>query len=362
MNILCDLHHFDLYHSFELLFNPMGHRVFRPIGREWQDEGFWGLAHHPLVVDGYLSCQDGHCESSLSAHTEFTDPSWARYGFELLRVGSIINDGNGYFRVLDKSKGTYQNAITLSAFRSHKFDIIISSVPQHFPLFEKLRALYQPQAKHIFHMGPGNMEWEVPNGARNVMWHTSPRDYPDALHYVEYCQPFSLDTFKYKSPINHQTIWSYVHFPQSEDLMREVAHLAPELQLGFKARTLGPVSDIIVSTQELAQHIANSAFTWHYKPGGESYGHIIHNTYACGRPAIVNLRDYADKKAGLLLEDLVTCIDINRPVRDIAYHLRKLSDPVSHKQFCEKAYERFCDVVNFDNDRRLVEKFLGDLR
>lgn len=362
MKVLADLHHFDLYHSFQIIFDKLGWALYRPIGGDWLYEDFWALSQHQPVVDCYLSREKGGAQKVMSQFPVLDNPEWARYGIEMLRIGDVWDLGAGLFRVEDLSKGTYQNACTLDAFKSLKFDIIISSLPQHFSLFENLRKKYAPQAKHIYHMGPGNVEWEVPEGAQNLLLHTPPKGEYLNRNYCFYRQPFDLNIFSFTEPFDKRYITSYVHFPESEAIMNQVATYVSSCNFNFVGKTLGPTKDVIIKTFDLAEKIKNSAFTWHIKPGGESYGHIIHNTFACGRPPIVNTRDYKDKMAGALMEDMVTCICSRRTPYEIAKCIDQVLEGDKHKEMCKKAHERFCDVVDFDKEQKDIEAFLGRLQ
>jgi hypothetical protein len=363
MKILADLHHFDLYYSFHLLFEKrLGHTLYRPIGPEWSNSGFWKLSEIPIVRDGFLSPISGKAKSLLKPYQEeaILDPSWARYGIELSRVGEIFSIENGIYSIQDRSKNSFsQRGITFQAARRLGFDAIISSVPQHFYTFEEYRNQYHPKAFHIMHMGPGNLEWQLPSFAKNVMLHSLPTSYslPKDLNYVLYHQEFDLDTFSYSSPSSSRKIFSYVHFPESEKLWSSIG-LNVDFQ--FIGKTLGPLKDVIVSSKDLSQKIKESSFTWHIKPGGESYGHILHNSLACGRPLIINLDDFKNCKTIELLIDGETCLNTNCKIESLRDKIEHFLIPKFHQKMCLYCYEKFCSIVDFEKDAQLVEDFLKE--
>jgi len=157
---------------FQLLFEGrLGYKLHRPIGRDWANKGFWGLAKlDGPVATAYLSTDSGQAQEVLKPFWNSRPVEWARFAMEMMRLGPISRIEEGLYQVSDLSKpGVFQQAITLDRFKEEKYDAIISSVPQHWEPFEELRKRYQPQAKHIFHMGPGNVKWEVPKDCKNLI-------------------------------------------------------------------------------------------------------------------------------------------------------------------------------------------------
>lgn len=44
MRVLADYHHHDLFESLAILFEDrLGWELYRPIGMEWFDEGYWNF-------------------------------------------------------------------------------------------------------------------------------------------------------------------------------------------------------------------------------------------------------------------------------------------------------------------------------
>lgn len=357
MKIFSDLHHFDLYYSMQLLFeNRLGHELYRPIGLGWKVNNFWDIQKDPEFIECLLSESDGRCAEILSKYKTLLGKEWAVFSLHLPRIGKIQDCDYGHYTVLDKSKNIIQKAISLEAFKNMKFDIIISSLPQHFALFENLRKKYQPQAKHIFQMAA--IGWPLPVGTKNAMLNTTPTSSLDGINHVYYRQEFDTSVFSYTAPLNSKVIRSYVHFPVTERLWTDM-----NLPWNFKfvGKTLGQLSDVVVDSRDLAKEIRNSGFTLHIKPGGESYGHILHNSYAMGRPVIINCNDFNNTMGqNLLTGD--TCIDASKYLpHQISDILNEIVNTDKHNMMCEKAYDRFKSVVSFDDDAIKVNQFLERL-
>ena len=115
-------------------------------------------------------------------------------------------------------------------------------------------------------------------------------------------------------------------------------------------------------TLEVARAIQKSQFIWHVKAGGDGYGHVLFNSYACGRPAIVKKSYYSGKLGEKLLIDGETCIDIdgldNQQIIDkINYH----SQVEVYNKMSTRAYQNFKANVDFDADADKIAEFLERL-
>jgi len=361
MKILTDLHHFDLFHSFFLLFEKrLGIELYRPIGMGWKDEGYWDVYAESPVTECYLSTTDGEAESLLSELPPLGDTGWARYLVEMLRVGPVTLGETGIYRIEDKSKhwAPLQRGITLGLFRQTKFDFVLSSMPQHYEPFKRLAK--EQGCPHIVHLGGVGSDgpWTPPSGAKNVMLHSPPRGGMPDINWVSYHQEFDLDVFC-PTPIEHpKNVVSWVHFPDSMELMGEVACSLPDdWTFTSMGNFRGPQAGVIADTGLLATMIKASGWTWHIKPGGESYGHIIHNSFACGRPIITNLNDLRGNISCALLEHGKTCIDVSSStkdevVKDLIYYTER------YQEIHTNVIERFNDVVDFESESHTIKEFL----
>jgi hypothetical protein len=348
VKVLADFHHQDLYYSLQLLFEKrLGWELYRPIGLEWYHEGYWAIYPHISTAQQYLALDQ---------------PNVIDINGKSLSEACLLNKNyryeDGIYYVQDTSKDKIHRAITLEKFKNMKFDILLSSMPPHIRPFNKLIQLYQPQAKHIFQIG--NPGWWT-NEVKNVMCGTTARAYPPSTNLVQYHQEFDLSVFQYKSPTVIKKVNSYIHYMDQIQLFNNYKTQLTDWEFtnygaGF------PVC--IHKTEELAKTMQESGFTWHIKPLGDGFGHTIHDTYACGRPAIINTNHYRNMVASALLEDGVTCIDIGkRPIWETITILQGLAkDPDAHMKLCEQVYRRFTEVVNFDAEEIKIRKFLEDLR
>jgi len=348
MKVLCDLHHTDLYYSLQLLFEKrMGFEMYRPIGLEWQQEGFWHVFDHPATALQFLGT-DQATNRPVGINGPFPD-------HELLNKNYRIEDGIYY--VTSPTEGKLQRAVTLPKFKEMDFDILISSIPAHIQPFNQLISQFQPKAKHIFQVG--NI-WGRQSGVQNILASTAPFNTPPTVNTVFYHQEFDLDVYKYIPPITSTVVNSYIHYMSELDLLGQYNSLLNSLD--FTTYGAG-MDDVLHGSQYVADAMASAGWTWHVKPGGDGYGHILHNSYACGRPAIIKENHYAGQIGSLLLEDGVTCVDISkRSVYENVALLRQLSRPEAHQAMCERVYKRFKQVVDFDTEEVKLKKFLEDLK
>jgi glycosyltransferase involved in cell wall biosynthesis len=156
-----------------------------------------------------------------------------------------------------------------------------------------------------------------------------------------------------------------VHYPETEELMKKVSCCLPQrYKFDFIGKTLGPIRDMIVCSEEMAHTLRTSSFTWIWKPGGEGYGHILHNSFAVGTPVIISISQYKDYIGADLLTDGETCIDLDgRSAKEIAEKIKYFTDtPGEMRKMRERVYQRFTEVVNFDREFTQIQKFLGELQ
>lgn len=334
MRVLADYHHEDLFYSLQLLFEKrLDWELYRPIGLEWYTEGYWNIYPHPDTARQFLATD----QATNRPNNIFAQPLQDTH---LLNKSYVIEDGIYY---VTPNKGMLQRGITLEKFRNTRFDILVSSIPSHIDPFNRLIAQYQPHAKHIFQIGNA---WTNIQGVGNLLSSTTPFQVSAGINSCFYHQEFDTTLFHYIPPTNHTTINSYIHYMQRKDLMDVYATHLPEMH--FTAYGAG-MDSCLSKLDALATAMTNSSFTWHYKPEGDGFGHIIHNTYACGRPAIIAGNFYDGKIASALLEHNKTCIDLSKlNTADCIKLIRQNALPDRHARMCEEAYKRFSDVVNFD--------------
>lgn len=352
IKVFADFHHQDLYNSLILLFEKrLGYKLYRPIGTDWYKEGYWRIFDHPDTANQFLGLY-------LTSTIEEIKKKYPGIFIADLNENAQEVEAGTYLIPDVTKKNLLHNGITLEAFKNTKFDIIISSVPQHIPLYNKLIDLYQPQAKHIFQVGNA---WGYQTGVKNILVSSAPFPVPLDINVCFYHQEFDLSTFKYVQPQeNINTVCSYIHWMKRKDLFDQYAGYFS----GWNWKAYGAGFDSnILETEKIAEQMINSSFTWQYKPEGDGFGHAIFSSYACGRPALIYGSHYQNKLASHLLEDLVTCIDLERrSLQDNVDLIKKMSQPEEHRAFCNKAHFRFVSHVNFDYEEERIRSFLSNLR
>lgn len=348
MRVLADFHHQSLYHSlYMLLEQRLGWELYRPIGTEWHKEGYWAIYNHPHTVAQFLGIHQG------------TDMPMDVHGVHLPeheRKNLNYTIENGIYYVQDVTYKTIHRAITLSKFKEMKFDVLLASIPQHIAPYNKLADTFQPGAKTVFQVGNC---WGKQAAARNILSSTAPCD-TGGIHTVFYHQEFDTNLFCYTEPEFHNVVHSYVHYMKRPELFGQVAQQLP----GWKMTTYGAgMTDNLIQIFDMAAAMKRSAFTWHFKPEGDGFGHSIHNSFACGRPVVVWKSHYRRKLADQLMIDGVTCINADgKSPQQIAEQLLYWSQPERHRQMCQAAYQRFREVVDFDAEFAQVQTFLQNLR
>lgn len=325
----------------------MGAEVYRPIGREWYDQGFWKVYDHPATVEQFLGIGGNTPDGSakLNEVTEHPDPE--------------------IYHCQDIDSGYYNKAITLKGFLERPFDIVIASIPHHVEPFKKLCALHPNKPKLIFQIGNA---WTVEAAmAPNIMASAIIHDVPPEINFISYHQEFDTNIFSPEFNYPEQNIYSFVncfdiapHFSADWQLFTQV-----EKQLSkwnFKVYGGQCRDGVANGAKEVAAKMKEARFIWHTKNGGDGYGHVIHNVPAVGRPLIVKKQYYVDKLAEPLLVDGQTCICIdNLDCQQIVDKINYYSEPARYEQMCRAAFYNFKKVVDFEREQKIVEEFIQKL-
>lgn len=351
MKILCDFHHQDLFYSLQLLFEKrLGFELYRPIGLEWFHEGYWNVFPHIDTAKQYLSLD----QAIQELKTEDGEP-WP----ESHKLNKFYREEDGIYYVKDMSKGgILQRAIRLDKFKEMKFNILLSSIPQHIGPFNKLVQLYQPQAKHIFQVGNA---WGELSGVQNILASAAPFHVSPGINTCFYHQEFDLDTYRYDQPDpSIKKIRSFIHYMRQMDLHQRFKQLLPE----FEFITHGAGMDSCFSAaNDIAIAYQDTTFAWHVKPEGDGFGYGAHCPFACGRPLITVKQHYRGKLAEALMLDKETCIDIGcRSIEESVRLIRHFAQPEEHKAMCQRAYDRFKEVVDYDKEEQTIRQFLENLK
>lgn len=351
LRVFADLHHAELYYSLQLLFEKrLGAELYRPIGLDWWHQGYWKVFPHIDTAKQFLGL-DQAINIPKDVHGNPLPTS--------ARVNQFYTFEDGIYYVTDVTKGKVNRGVTLDKFKEMKFDILISSIPDHIPQWNRLISEYQPNAKHVFQVGNA---WGYQGGVKNILSSTAEFTVPQGINACFYHQEFDLDTFRYSDPTpNRRRVTSYIHYMRNKDLMNGVA----EMNKDWEFRSYGAgMEDSIMETAKLADSIRDSTFVWHYKPEGDGYGHVIHNAFATGRPPIVWGSHYKTKLASQLMVHGETCLDVEKLGSTLALlgAISRYSEPDRHLEMCQKAHSRFKQVVDFDAQEQRVRKFIEELR
>jgi len=131
----------------------------------------------------------------------------------------------------------------------------------------------------------------------------------------------------------------------------------------FKMFGINGDDGFIQDIQKLGEEMRKSSFIFHVKSHGEGFGHIIHNTYAVGRPVITIKRYYQGKMAERFLTDGYSCIDIDdlspeKAIEKIRYYSRP-DQLLSMSQNARVLFEKY---VDFEKDSERLKEFLKNLK
>lgn len=337
MRVFVDFHHSSLLRSLVLLFeNRLGLELYRPIGMDWYKAGFWGINDQEDTAKQFLDLEQ-------AIPKDGTPP------LNLIAAG---NHADGIYMVLDPGGISAHKACTFDYFINNQFDYVIASIPAHVEMFKHLIAKYQRNAKLIIQMGNN---WHIENyTGHNVMASIAPQTAPD-VNAIYYHQEFDLKIFHRVPCLPTKRIHSYVNLIQKTGIgwtdYKQLKRLMDSQGFTFSAYGGQCPDGNMTGPLELAHSMALAQFIFHVKPGGDGFGHIIHNAYAVGRPIITRPSHYK----GQLAEQLLvpgTFIDLDRygpgEIKNIITRLTH--DERGLMQMGDRAAERFREVVNYNQE------------
>lgn len=345
MKIFTDLHHGDLYFSLHLLFEKrLGHKLYRPIGLEWFNAGYW------LIAAPYGNRQD--------TINQFLDINQRGYdAYNNLNGNHYIEDDIYYIH--EPGHNYYQKAITLKQFKNMEFDIIMPTYPGHDKPFENLRDRFQSKAKMIMQMGNIKQRTHITN-----VLHSCAYDRPQAhQHCLRYHQEIDPNHFYYIKP-NEKTrnIYSVVNCaPYLQEYNKFKSHIT---DANWKYYGAGSPDGALAGAKKVGEKMREANVAWHLKPHG-GVGHSTKGWFATGRPIVTNMSQH--RKAGgdamKLFVPGVTCVDLDSgSVHENEQKIKTLLEPDINQEWSERVYDRFKQVINYDADEERVKKFLENLR
>jgi hypothetical protein len=339
MNILIDFHHSSLWYSLKLLLEDrLGHKIFRPVGLEWQEKGYWN----------YTSNNDKYVAQQFLVG----------FSHELV-IGQKHDD---YIEIEELFHGYTQKGLTFDQFLKMDIDIVIPTVKNHEELFAKLIADHKPNAKLI--RQEGNNDFTINEICKNVMSSVPPNGIkiPEGTNIVYYHQEFDTNLFNNYSTISdYNRISNFMNcLPEWESIndWNKIKELLPNYD--FKMHGIGGEDGNIDRIEHLAYAIKKSSFVFQLKQGENGGGHITHNAMACGKPLICKRSYLKYLFDSGVLEHMVTCIDLEQS-DDWKRDIEICSEPSKYNQMSEELYLRWKELVNFDIDEVLVRQFLDRL-
>jgi len=334
MKIFADRHHGGLYYSLHLLFEKrLGWELYRPIGMEWEKEGYWQYSQLKDTIKQYLKPEKN--DKNLGTHYLCGDTDFA----------------------------FTQKALTFDQFKKMDIDVVLCSVGPHEDAYFDLIQREKPKAKLIRQIGNWDEEVDF-NKSKNLMISVGPFICPDFVNFICYHQEFDTKIWKYQKPTNFKTIKTFINcFPDSvdADLWKIYEDRLPEFD--FKMHGIDGRDGNCHPQAKVFEAMRGSGFIWHVKLGGEGFGHVIHNAYSLGRPVITKGKYYHGKMAEPLLINNQTCIDLDQgSLESNIERIKYYSDPERFEIMSKKAYDRFREVCNFNKEEKEIREFLNVLK
>ncbi len=358
--ILVDYHHTSLLTSLKMLFGDrLRYMLYRPIGIEWFDEGFWAINNARETAEQFLSLDQQYKPGDGTPPLNTFVPDITLQRDKVL--GETPENGVYYCGFGSE----INRACTLDFFKKNKFDLVLCSIPQHIEPFKRLIKEYMPDAKLIFQVGN---DWDFETlGGMNVLASVRPRRVPDNVNVMFYHQEFDTNIFRKRLLTPTKKINSYINILQNTGQgWQDFTQLEEILQRkGFEFKSYGGQcrdGNIGGGPADMAESIKESMFVFHVKPGGDGFGHVIHNAYAMGRPVITRRSHYEGKLAAELLIP-GTCIDLDEcSIADAANRLVRLShSPLQLAKMGKAAHDRFKQIVNYDLEGERIKSWLTNL-
>lgn len=349
MRVLVDAIHADLLHSLRLLFEDRyGWEMFVPSGMAWYHSGIWRFEHERLgdqVARQFLAewGDDRQGPGDYSLRQDTTHPTR-----ETKRV-------------------------TLEQARATSWDLVIATLAENeaglHGFARDVGATYGIQVGNqgaLNQLGLADFVMSSVTMPHVKLW----------MPHVFYHQEFDLADFRFTyPPADRDLVATRVQCITETDeyaRFRAVAGLVPEVRFRHYGHC-GARDDLwggdAPTTAEVATQMRAAGIAWHDKRWSDGYGHVVHDWFAVGRPVIGSTRYYTgqtdgiEKLAAPLFVEGVTSFDMDRRSdAELAELVRRLAtDDEYHWTISHQAYDRFREVVSFDNEAREIRKMLDNV-
>lgn len=314
MKILSDFHHPALWKSLDLLLvKRLGYQLYRPIGMEWFDQGYW-------------------------QHEKFF-----RYD-DLAKHFLLPLDVNGY------------SFLTLEAARDIKPDIIIATVPGNVLGFREFAD--EVGAKLVQQVG--NNEHYVPWNDVDIVMDSTMHNPPPSFggKYLRYNQEIDPRFFDIQ-PAPDGPVSSFLNVWHRDqgglEFFDRVARHFPG-----RFRLYGENGDNLKGDDEVIPAMAESSIVWHTKKIGDGWGHTLHAAMAARKPVISVNSFYNNMRGALMLRDNPGVLDIGgKDIDDVVASIRQmLESPDLIRQMGEFNRARFDAVIDYEVDAQVVREAL----
>lgn len=351
----------------------LGGKIYRPIGIDWYEKGYWKVYDHPATVEQFL----GIGGSTPDGTSPLNDvKAWVGEGIGRSIPGDGIvgraTDATVYYcHDIDSDKTN--KGITFDGFMHLPIDIVIASIPQHIEPFKRLCEMHPNHPKLIYQIGNA---WDVSMSdgqfVRNVMASAKVNMIGPRIHGIEYHQEFDTTVFAPVIPLEtsvsvYNSIASFVNcfsidrlFSDDWSLFQIVESMMPSWEFysfGGQCR-----NGAMHGSQELAEGMINVRFIWHTKRGGDGYGHVLHNSAAVARPIIFKKEYYQGKLGEALMIDGITGIQIDGLSPDqIVNKIEYYNESARYRKLCQNVYTNFRKIVDFDAEFERIKLFLENL-
>lgn len=354
MNILCDFHHADLWWSNHLIFErALGHTLFRPRGMEWFEKGYYHQRARDVakqfLVDSMFTLSDAEKYPNFRAKL----PTGDRIGLRASMDTIVGCKDYPFIRTL-----------SFEEFADAKIDAIMVTLGDNQEPWLRLKKDFKPDAKLFREEGNVNGWAALHPEYQNVMTSDFPTYKRIAVkNKLHYHQRFDTERiFTYRPPKNFDRVTCFMPGFRGTPHLVEFAERHDFGGLEFVDYGHHSKRGFLSTKEQYTGEMARTAFVWHVKPGGDGFGHVIHNSLALGRPVITFARDYIESIAWPLLLDRKTCILIGDDPVENSAKIRALSSPDIISSMCAAAHARFKAIVDYKWEEDQIRLFLERLQ